>query len=646
MVRKKQLVCALALIFLYALAPAGVRAQLSQENDSLRALHFPAHSFVMMGDSTIYIESDTTLYLPDSLYHRFSLRSDANDSTFYQSIRDKYGTSKWTRKLVDMLFASPGRSVRQQTKKDYAVHAGRRIDSIRIVRLKPLGTSLADTAQMLDMWAIRAANSIHTRTRERIVSKNLLFSAGDEVNVDEVADSERIIRNLPYVKDARIFIHADSSAGGGVTAVVVIKDLWSIVPRIDYDGLDDFELGAADINFLGLGHELEAVMLYDQRFTPTIGLSSQYRINNIWGTFTNFNSRFVTSALQEEFSLELDKQFLTPETRYGGGVISTWNKETLRVPLDYDLRDTVRLVYNRQDVWVGRAFHLPEKYGFRKNIGITGRIFRNEFIDRPEVQIDTNRFYINRHQYLLGLSYNGVRYTKDQYIVGYGRTEDVPSGYSFSLLWGRDVNEFNNRHYVGTRLSAGDYIRKIGYARFEVALGSYRRQGQWEQGALQVRADYFTQLYYFHSVRFRQLAHVTFVKGYNRFKDEYLNIREIHGFADTLVRGDVKLAFSTETLIFSPFNFYGFNFTFFANIEMGLIAKSPDKLFGSKLYQGYGLGVRFRNENLAIQSFQIRLNWYPVNTPFQEALSLEVSRYDELLIEDFRISKPAIIAIE
>ena len=135
------------------------------------------------------------------------------------------------------------------------------------------------------------------------------------------------------------------------------------------------------------------------------------------------------------------------------------------------------------------------------------------------------------------------------------------------------------------------------------------------------------------------------MKGFDRFADDFLNFKEIRGFSDTLVRGDSKLALSAESVFFAPFNVLGFNFAFFGFADFGLIAKSPDHLFGSKLYQVYGVGVRIRNEHLAIRTFQVRLGIYPQNSRFQDPFEVDVSRYDEFEIGDFNIKKPEVVPL-
>ncbi len=46
-------------------------------------------------------------------------------------------------------------------------------------------------------------NKTHVNTNERIIRKNLLFSAGDTISPLTLSDNERILRDLPFINDAQ-----------------------------------------------------------------------------------------------------------------------------------------------------------------------------------------------------------------------------------------------------------------------------------------------------------------------------------------------------------------------------------------------------------------------------------------------------------
>ncbi len=106
----------------------------------------------------------------------------------------------------------------------------------------------------------RFANRLHVRTRERIVRNDLLFESGDPVDYELIAQTERNLRDLPFLRDARLETTDVDSDGDGATDHVNIRvttwDRWTLSPRIDFQQVEDrtlWELGASEKNLFGFG---------------------------------------------------------------------------------------------------------------------------------------------------------------------------------------------------------------------------------------------------------------------------------------------------------------------------------------------------------------------------------------------------------
>ena len=106
----------------------------------------------------------------------------------------------------------------------------------------------------------RLANSLHVRTRERVVARELLFESGDLVDRELLEQTERNLRALPFLRDARVeTLPIDEDLDGHAERVdirVVTWDRWSLAPRVDLSRLHDrtlWELGASEKNLFGLG---------------------------------------------------------------------------------------------------------------------------------------------------------------------------------------------------------------------------------------------------------------------------------------------------------------------------------------------------------------------------------------------------------
>jgi hemolysin activation/secretion protein len=104
----------------------------------------------------------------------------------------------------------------------------------------------------------RLADSLHLRTKPGAVKAQLLFSAGEPYLARKLAETERALRLLPYVYDARIVpVHY---ADGKVDIKVSTKDVWTLSPGISFGragGTNNTKFNLQDTNLFGWGKTLQ-----------------------------------------------------------------------------------------------------------------------------------------------------------------------------------------------------------------------------------------------------------------------------------------------------------------------------------------------------------------------------------------------------
>lgn len=109
-------------------------------------------------------------------------------------------------------------------------------------------------------WAYRSANSIHVRTRESVIRRELLFAVGDCYVPALLQDSERILRSLSFIADADVF--GVRQPDGSQHVVVETRDEWSVrlEPQWDSDegGVAITGLELREDNLLGTGQHVSA----------------------------------------------------------------------------------------------------------------------------------------------------------------------------------------------------------------------------------------------------------------------------------------------------------------------------------------------------------------------------------------------------
>ena len=104
----------------------------------------------------------------------------------------------------------------------------------------------------------RLADHLHVRTKHATIQAQLLFASGDKYLARKLAETERALRLLPYVYDARIV--PVRYADGKVDIKVITNDVWTLSPGVSFSrsgGTNDSKFNLQDTNFLGWGKTLQ-----------------------------------------------------------------------------------------------------------------------------------------------------------------------------------------------------------------------------------------------------------------------------------------------------------------------------------------------------------------------------------------------------
>jgi outer membrane protein assembly factor BamA len=104
----------------------------------------------------------------------------------------------------------------------------------------------------------RLANHLHIRTKRATIRAQLLFASGQKYTGRKLAETERALRLLPYIYDARVV--PVRYADGKVDIKVITKDVWTLSPGISFGragGSNSTNFNIQDSNFLGWGKALQ-----------------------------------------------------------------------------------------------------------------------------------------------------------------------------------------------------------------------------------------------------------------------------------------------------------------------------------------------------------------------------------------------------
>ena len=103
-------------------------------------------------------------------------------------------------------------------------------------------------------WVGRTADHLHASTKERVIRHILLFKEGDRVRTRQIYETERLLRALPFVKDAHIDPVVEPD--GTVVARVRVRDAWTTQVNASFSsvgGQRAMTMGVDEKNFMGTG---------------------------------------------------------------------------------------------------------------------------------------------------------------------------------------------------------------------------------------------------------------------------------------------------------------------------------------------------------------------------------------------------------
>lgn len=637
----KTLLISGSLVLMTLLSPCcKLSAQEIQPGDTIRKQ--PPLTINKVSDILNLFSKEFLLFAPPSLIPSTININDRN-LVFFESLKARVSHNQLMKKLYSFVVINPDTTYRKQfstiSDAGYKPFEGRKIRKIDIRRLNVFGADIKDPSLNDPNKLENLLNKTHVNTNENIIRKNLLFSEGDVISSLTLSDNERLLRQLPYIDDARIIVVPVSDEEADV--VIFTKDVYSLGASYDYRGLKKGELSVFDKNIFGMGQEFGFDIPFDNKLPESPGVGVHFVANNIAKSFINLKSYFLHGLGQKTYGIDISRKLVSSSTKYAGGIsvkmmYTSEDLDTLRVPAP--------LKYNLQDYWIARSFLLNKESVTRLVFGI--RYTNNNVFDRPQILPETY-YNLQKHKIFLGsIAFTQQKYSKTKLVYGYGRTEDVPYGMMFKVTAGRELNEFKNRNYVGLEASMGKSSKQLGYFFTSAGLSGFMKPSATEQGLFELRLNYFSNLINLGRSRIRNFVYLNYTRGVGRYTDEVLRFNSDNGFSgfrNDSVNGKQRLTISLESVLFSPVNLYGFRFAFFGFTDLSFLAGTSDYISSGHTLSAIGIGIRLRNDNLVFNTLQIRLGIYPNLPRYSDISPVYISGQQILRPENFDPGPPSVI---
>ncbi|MBU2493046.1 MAG: hypothetical protein KJ571_10520 [Bacteroidetes bacterium] len=593
----------------------------------------------------------------DCLIGQEKIVESKDTSNVVQEIKDYSEKDNFFSKILKSIIViddeqQSGITLPDPDKKIIKKFTGKIIRKINIEILDVFGASVNNPKDTVRSWLQDVGNTLHINTKEWLIKNKLIFFEGQIFIPFYILESERIIRESPYIYDVRIIPKPIENTVDSVDIMVYVQDIWSLNGSASYSpGNKTGRVSIDDINFLGYGNRFYGGLNFDRKLTQGWDWDGRYTFDNIARTFLSGNIYYASDVYSEQYGVSVGRDFFSQIISWAGGLEQRWQNTRYPEILNTSgLIETVR--FNQQDYWLGYAFNLRQIDSSEENknaFNISGRITRNVYSQKPRK--DTLNLFQDNTFYLGRIGYSNRKYHQDHYIFGLGKTEDIPLVHMITFLYGYEVGSNSSRPYYGLKTGYSFHNYPLGYFYGGFQIGAFRSNQKWLNLTYILEVMYFSNLNVVGKWKWRHYIGSRYSYRYDPIRPhDILNINNeggIRGFSDNYLKGAKKLVLNYEVDIFAPFQLLGFKLAFITFADLGLISSNNNTLFTSKLYQGYGIGFRIKNEHLIFPAFQFMFGFYP-NTSQEDgkkfnAFHQNVTYYH---FNKSKVSIPTIVTIE
>lgn len=485
--------------------------------------------------------------------------------------------------------------------------------------------SVRDTSKIIKSKLVDLGEALHTDSRKDFIRNNLFIREGQPLNPYRVADNERYLRDLEFIKDSRIFVVQHDEQSDSVDLLVMTRDVFSLGASFSPGSASKFNFKIQEANLAGTGLQLSVKGLVQSGRSPTLGYELLTKKRNLWGTFVDASAGITTinssislgNENESAIFARLDRPLFMPFARWAGGLelSRNWSVNTFDKPdslfMDY--------AYSIQDLWSGFTFgeswnHQIGKENRHRRM-LSGRIMNQSFMRKPNLESlsEIEKTLTDRVLALAQLSFFKQNFYKTKYVLGFGRTEDVPYGYLATLTGGWEKQNGASRPYWGAELQKSFFSQGGNFLTIDAQTGSFLQNGKPEDVLIKLTGSYFSKIFPVGEYKVRHFAEAGYSQYIQRTNKLPLDINNLNGiprFRPDSLYGDGRWRLQLQAIVFTPWKLLGFNFAIVPQFDFAALTRANPELLSNKLFQSYSLGIRTRNENLIFNTIELRVHHF------------------------------------
>lgn len=538
----------------------------------------------------------------------------------------------------------------------YQSYSGLIIRNIRVRRF-PFGASFTDTTRVLENTLTHLANKLHHLTQVPVIEKNLFFHTYDSINPYLLADNERYLRELSYLRDADFkILPVDGTDSADI--IVVVKDLFSLGGAVNSLGLDVSSVEIREDNIRGSGNAAIVYLSYDENRTKNLALGGELIRRNIDRTFITqrvgyqsyYNS--VRAPKQENyFYYNLNKPLLNRYMKFTYELDVSYHTTSNRYNSDSMYKSDYRYRYSQFEGWLGYNINgkkfspADESKKLRLLSGV--RVVSRNFNFIPEkYKKNYNWEYANLGAALASFTFYRQNFFKTQYVYGFGINEDIPEGLLFTFTSGFTIKEDLSRPFIGLNFHKYGFLKKHQYLDYTLRAEGFYHQNHIEDVNLLAAVNYFDNLKNI-TPKWRQRLFLSLTASHQikPLLNEPLFINSQFGIPEygrDFTGGNTRITSKAESVFFSPWSIAEFKFAPLLSVNITAFSPVDERL---KLYSSFGAGIRTRNESLIFGTIELKGNFFPRGNFVGEKVNVELSTNVSFKYKSQFLNKPDFIEV-
>ena len=272
----------------------------------------------------------------------------------------------------------------------------------------------------------KLADRLHVRTKPATIRAQLLFKSGDRYSARNLAETERNLRTLVFIYDARVV--PVRFVDGKVDVRVITRDVWTFDPNVSFGrtgGSNSTSASLQEENFLGWGKQLEVGHTSNVDRTSKI---AAYSDPNVLGSHWTGGLAYVDSSDGSQRLAALSQPFYSLDTRWSATLVGQSYDRTISRYFLGNIADQFN--DNENTYLIGGGFSSGLVDGWTRRLLFGMYYDRNEFLPTPSTTLPAKPVPAPR---TLSYPFVGFDIVQDKYGKAgdenqIGKTEDLYFG--------------------------------------------------------------------------------------------------------------------------------------------------------------------------------------------------------------------------